>query len=318
MDDFSIVDHEQSKHADGDSAAHDFLGFGVVDADDISALRDGALKRDLDVLERALEFADVNDESRKIKCAPVSLLHVLGTEIASDRAFIERIGREHVLKRPLDQGFVEFFQAGGPLSRAFWFVRAHGRIISLQSPSTDWRFGFWVPHPSCSWKGGGLEFTPFQNVESIPHRSDSREPTCGSKIKTPTLAKGAGCPILPGLGRVGGLEFTPFQNVESIPHRPDSREPTYGPRIKNPTLAKGARMGHPNPKTQTNFKGEITRLMYTFQSHTAIPIAGNYFSGRGMSENYDVIVVGGGNAALCAAMAARAHRAARAGARARA
>ena len=37
-----------------------------------------------------------------------------------------------------------------------------------------------------------------------------------------------------------------------------------------------------------------------------------------MPENYDVIVVGGGNAALCAALSARERRSARAGARARA
>src|ERR1700687_3186705 len=64
-DDLALVDHEQSEYADGDSAARDLLGFGAVDADDVRAFRDGALERDLDVPDRALEFADVRDESRK-------------------------------------------------------------------------------------------------------------------------------------------------------------------------------------------------------------------------------------------------------------
>ena len=101
-DDFSILDHEQSEYADSDSAARDLLGFGSMDADDARALRDGALELDLDVLERALEFANVSDESCKIERTSVGLLHVAGTEISGDRAFIERVGREHVLKRPLD------------------------------------------------------------------------------------------------------------------------------------------------------------------------------------------------------------------------
>jgi len=118
-DDLALVDYEQCEYADGDPAARDLLGFGAVDADDVRALRDGALESDLDVLERALEFTNVSDESRKIKRASVGLLHVPGTEIAGDRAFIERVGCEHVLKRALDQGFVELFLAGRPPCRAF-------------------------------------------------------------------------------------------------------------------------------------------------------------------------------------------------------
>jgi hypothetical protein len=113
-----LVDREQGEYADGDPAARDLLGFGAVDADDVRAPRNYALESDLDVLECALEFANVSYESRKIERASVGLLHVAGTELPGDRAFIERVGREHVLKRPLDQGFVEFFLAGGPLSRA--------------------------------------------------------------------------------------------------------------------------------------------------------------------------------------------------------
>jgi hypothetical protein len=129
-DDLAFVDHEQCEYAEGDPAARDLLGFGTVDADDARALRNGRLERDLDVLERALEFANVSDESRKIERAPVSLLDVPGAEIAGNRAFIERVGREHVTKRLFDQGFVEFFLAGGPCARAFLFVNAHGGMIS--------------------------------------------------------------------------------------------------------------------------------------------------------------------------------------------
>jgi hypothetical protein len=129
-DDFAIVDHEQGEYADGDPAARDLLGFGAVDADDVRALRDGALERDLDVLERALELANVSDESGKIERASVGLLHVPGTEIAGDRAFIERVGREHVLKRALDQGFVELFLAGGPACLALLLLTAHRAMIS--------------------------------------------------------------------------------------------------------------------------------------------------------------------------------------------
>jgi hypothetical protein len=132
-DDLAIFDHEQSEYSDGDPAARDLLGFGAVDADDVRALRDDALKRDLDVLDRALQFADVSDESRKIERASVGLLHVPGTEVASDRAFLERVGGEHVLKRALDEGFVELFLAGGPSCRALMWVNAHGGMISLQS-----------------------------------------------------------------------------------------------------------------------------------------------------------------------------------------
>ena len=107
-----LVDREQGEYADGDPAARDLLGFGAVDADDVRAPRNYALESDLDVLECALEFANVSYESRKIERASVGLLHVAGTEIASDRAFIERVGGEHVLKRALDQGFVEIFLAG--------------------------------------------------------------------------------------------------------------------------------------------------------------------------------------------------------------
>jgi hypothetical protein len=112
QNDLALIDHEQGEYADGDSAARDLLGFGAVDADDIRALRNHALERDFDVLERALELANVGDESRIIDRASVGFLHVAGTEIASDRAFIERVGGEHVLKRALDQGFVEIFLAG--------------------------------------------------------------------------------------------------------------------------------------------------------------------------------------------------------------
>src|SRR5580693_7292636 len=70
----ALVDQEQGEYADGDSAARDLLGFGAVDADDARALRNGALEGDLDVLERALKFADVSDESWKIKRASVGLL----------------------------------------------------------------------------------------------------------------------------------------------------------------------------------------------------------------------------------------------------
>jgi len=135
-DDLAVVDHEQSEYADGDPVACDLLGFGAVDADDVRALRNGALERDLDVLERALEFANVSDESRKIERAPVGLLHVPGTEVAGDRAFIKRGGREHVSKRALDQGFVELFLAGGPPCRALLWVNAHGGMISLECVST--------------------------------------------------------------------------------------------------------------------------------------------------------------------------------------
>jgi len=131
-DDLALVDYEQGEYPDGDPATRDFLGFGAVDADDVRALCNGALVRDLDVLERALEFADVGDESRKIERASVGLLHVAGTEIAGDCAFIERVGREHVLKRALDQGFVELFLAGGPVCRALLWVNAHGGMISLE------------------------------------------------------------------------------------------------------------------------------------------------------------------------------------------
>lgn len=113
QDDLALVDHEQGEYADGDPAAGDLVGFGAVDADDARALRNGALEGDLDVSERALEFANVSDESRKIKRASVGLLHVPGTEVASDRGFIERVGREHVFKRALDQRFVDLFLAGG-------------------------------------------------------------------------------------------------------------------------------------------------------------------------------------------------------------
>ena len=112
QNDLALIDHEQGEYADDDSAARDLLGFGAVDADDIRALRNHALERDFDVLERALELANVGDESRIIDRASVGFLHVAGTEIASDRAFIERVGGEHVLKRALDQGFVEIFLAG--------------------------------------------------------------------------------------------------------------------------------------------------------------------------------------------------------------
>ena len=36
-------------------------------------------------------------------------------------------------------------------------------------------------------------------------------------------------------------------------------------------------MGTPNLKTQTNLKGEATRLMYTFQSHTGNFNRRNFF-----------------------------------------
>jgi hypothetical protein len=132
-DDFAIFDHEQSEYADADPAARDLLGFSAVDADDVRALRNHALERDLDVLERALEFVNVSDESCKIECAPVGLLHVPGTEIAGDRAFIERVGREHVLKCPLNQGFVKLFLADGPACRALLRVNTHDGMISLRS-----------------------------------------------------------------------------------------------------------------------------------------------------------------------------------------
>jgi hypothetical protein len=135
-DDLALLDHEQSEYTDGDPAARDFLGFGAVDADDVRALRNGTLERDLDVLERALEFANVSDESRKIKRASVGLLHVPGTEIAGDRAFIERVGREHVLKRPLDERFVELFLPGGLPCRSFLLGNAHGGMISPQCAPT--------------------------------------------------------------------------------------------------------------------------------------------------------------------------------------
>lgn len=136
-DDLALVDHEQSEHADGDSAARDLLGFGAVDADDVRALRNDALESDLNVLEHALEFADVRGESRKIERAPVGLLHVAGTEVAGDRAFLERVGGEHVLKRALNQGFVELFLAGRPPRRALLRVNAHGGMISLRYASTE-------------------------------------------------------------------------------------------------------------------------------------------------------------------------------------
>jgi hypothetical protein len=136
-DDLVLVDHEQSEYADGDFAARDLLGYGAVDADDVRALRNDALECDPDVLECALEFANVSDESRKTKRAPVSLLHVPGTEVAGDRAFIERARREHVSKHPLDQGFVELFLTGGPPCRAFLLMYAHGEMISPQYAFTS-------------------------------------------------------------------------------------------------------------------------------------------------------------------------------------
>jgi hypothetical protein len=132
-DDFAVVNHEESKYTDGGPAARDFLGFGAVDADNVRALRNHAFERDLDVLDGALEFANVSDESRKIERASVGLLHVPGTEIAGDCAFIERVGGEHFLKRARDQGFVDLFLARGPPCRAFLGVNAHGAMISPQS-----------------------------------------------------------------------------------------------------------------------------------------------------------------------------------------
>jgi len=137
QNDLALIDREQSEYADGDSAARDLLGFGAVDTDDIRALGNHTLERDLDVFERALEFANVGDESRIIERAPIGLLHVAGTEVAGDRAFIECLGGEHVLKRALDQGFVELFLAGRLASRAFLRVNAHGAMITLPNTSTD-------------------------------------------------------------------------------------------------------------------------------------------------------------------------------------
>jgi hypothetical protein len=132
-DDLAVVDHEQSEYADGNPAARDLLGFGAVDADNVRALRNHALERDLDVLERALEFANVSDKPRKIERTSVGLLHVAGTEVAGNRAFIERVGCEHVLKCLLNQGFVELFLAGGPACRALLRVNTHDGMISLRS-----------------------------------------------------------------------------------------------------------------------------------------------------------------------------------------
>ena len=101
--DLALVDHEQGEYADGDSATRDLFGFGAVDANDACALRHSALERDLDVLDSALQLADVSDESREIESASVGLLHVPRTEVAGDRGFIERVGGEHVLKRALDK-----------------------------------------------------------------------------------------------------------------------------------------------------------------------------------------------------------------------
>jgi len=131
-DDLALVDHEQGEYPDGDPAARDLLGFGAVDADNLRALRNHPLEGDLDVLERPLEFANVSDESRKIERASVGLLHVPGAEVASDHAFIERVGCEHVSKRPLDQGFVDLFLPGGLPCRSFLLGNAHGGMISLQ------------------------------------------------------------------------------------------------------------------------------------------------------------------------------------------
>jgi hypothetical protein len=129
-DDLAVVDHEQSEYADGNPAARDLLGFGAVDADNVRALRNHALERDLDVLERALEFANVSDKPRKIERTSVGLLHVAGTEVAGNRAFIERVGCEHVSKRTLDQGFVDLFLMVGPRCGVFLLVDAHGEMIS--------------------------------------------------------------------------------------------------------------------------------------------------------------------------------------------
>lgn len=90
-DNLALVDYEQGEYADGDPSARDLLGVGAVDADDGRAFSDDALKCDLNVFERALEFTHVRDESREIKRTAIRFLYVLGTEIASNRAFIELV-----------------------------------------------------------------------------------------------------------------------------------------------------------------------------------------------------------------------------------
>lgn len=103
LDDLAPVDHAQSEYADGDPASGDLVRLGAVDADDACAVGDQTLKSDLDVLECALEFSNVRHESSEIQSVPVGLLRVLGIEVASDRPFVERLGGEHVSKRPFDQ-----------------------------------------------------------------------------------------------------------------------------------------------------------------------------------------------------------------------
>jgi hypothetical protein len=75
-----------------------FSASGAVYADDVAALRDDALKRDPHVLERPLEFANVSGKPREITRVSIGSLRVPGTEVTSDRAFIEGVGLEHISK----------------------------------------------------------------------------------------------------------------------------------------------------------------------------------------------------------------------------
>ena len=119
-----------SEYADSDPAARDFLGFGAVDAHDVRALRDGALERDLDVLEHALNFAEVGNESRKIKRAVRGSSGLPGIQIAASRFPSSNASDADVSKRPLDQGFIYLFLAGRLPCRTFLLGNAHGGMIS--------------------------------------------------------------------------------------------------------------------------------------------------------------------------------------------
>jgi len=66
-DDLAVIDHERSEYADRGSAACDFLGFGSMDADDACTFSNKSIDGDLDVLEEALRFSKVSDESRRIR-----------------------------------------------------------------------------------------------------------------------------------------------------------------------------------------------------------------------------------------------------------